>query len=83
MKKSKVMKETVSVLKAMTGLNEMDTTEVQLYITDAEGFIIELTIGIDEEGELYKHFDQHDSIEELEQLREENADEISENVLLN
>ena len=35
--KNKVMKETINVLKAMKGINEMNTTEVQFYITDADG----------------------------------------------
>ena len=50
--KNKVMKETINVLKAMKGINEMNTTEVQFYITDADGFILELRIGIDEKRSL-------------------------------
>ena len=51
--------------------------------TDADGFILELRIGIDEDGETYKHFNQYDSAEELDEFREEESDEIPENTLLN
>ena len=81
--KNKVMKETINVLKAMKGINEMNTTEVQFYITDADGFILELRIGIDEDGKIYKTYDHHDSSEELDDQREEESNEISENILLN
>ena len=82
--KNKVIKETISVLKEMIDMNdEMNTTEVQFYITDDDGFILELSIGIDEDGETYKHFNQYDSAEELDEFREEASDEIPENTLLN
>ena len=81
--KNKVMKETINVLKAMKGINEMNTTEVQFYITNADGFILELRIGIDEDEEIYKQFNTHNSAEELDELREEESYEISENTLLN
>ena len=82
--KNKVMKETISVLKEMIDMNdEMNTTEVQFYITDDDGFILELRIGIDEDEEIYKQFNTHNSAEELDELREEEAYEISENTLLN
>ena len=62
--KNKVMKETINVLKSMKGMDEMNTTEIQFYITDADGFILELCIGIDEDGETYKNFNQYDRSEE-------------------
>ena len=79
--KNKVMKETISVLKEMLTMDEMNTTDVQFYITDSDGFILELCVGIDEDGEIYKNFNQYESVEEMDELREEEV--ISENVLLN
>ena len=75
------MKETISVLKEMLTMDEMNTTEVQFYITDSDGFILELCVGIDEDGEIYKNFNQYESVEKMDELREEEV--ISENVLLN
>ena len=77
------MKETISVLKALKGMNEMDTSEIQVYITDEDGFIIELKIGIDEDGEICKSFDAFDSFEELEESHQEEIEEVSEPTLLN
>ena len=48
-----------------------------------EGAILEFNIGYDEDGEICKTMDAHDSMEELEEAREDQENEMTENVLLN
>ena len=80
------MKETINVLKALKGTKEMDISEVQIYLTGEDGYIIELRVGIDEAGDMYKVYDHHDSEEDLQEAHDkldEEEHEFYENTLLN
>ena len=81
------MKETITVLKALKGMKEMHNfTEAQIYFTDEDGYIIELRVGIDEAGDMYKVFDHHDSEEDMQEAHDkldEEEHELYENTLLN
>ena len=58
--------------------------EVQLYLTDVDGLIMELCIGIDDDGELVKTMSHYDNIEELTLARDEQFSEnLEEQGLLN
>ena len=72
--------EAIDVLKA---LRETDANflvgEVQLYLTDIDGLIMELCIGVDDDGELRKSMSHYDNIEELNLARDEQFSEDLEN----
>jgi len=77
-----LFKEAIKVLKAVKS-TDIEISEVQVYLTTDDGEIMELCIGYDEDGELRKTMDKHDSAEEMHEVREEQENEMTENVLLN
>ncbi len=77
--------EAIDVMKA---LRETDANfivgEVQLYLTDVDGLIMELCIGVDDDGELRKTMNHYDDIEELRNARDESqSEDLQEQGLLN
>ena len=77
--------EAIDVLKA---LRETDANflvgEVQLYLTDVDGLIMELCIGVDDDGELRKSMNHYDNVEELRNARDEDhSDDLQNQGLLN
>tara|TARA_B110001454_G_C12459492_1_gene325564 strand:- start:56 stop:310 length:255 start_codon:yes stop_codon:yes gene_type:complete len=64
--------ETIDALKALRD-SDVDFTvgEVQLYLTDVDGLIMELNIGIDEDGELVKTMNHYDDFEAVRLARDE------------
>ena len=77
-----LFKEGIKVLKALKS-TDIELSEVQVYLTTEEGEIMELCIGYDEDGDLCKSMDRHDSAEEMHEAREDQENEMIENVLLN
>ena len=77
--------ETIDALKALRDSDVNFTVgEVQLYLTDVDGLIMELCIGIDDDGELRKTMSHYDSIEEINLARDEQfSDDLQEQGLLN
>ena len=77
--------ETIDVLKALRETDaDFTVGEVQLYLTDVDGLIMELCIGIDDDGELVKTMSHYDNIEELNLARDEQfSDDLQEQGLLN
>ena len=72
--------ETIDALEALRDSDVNFTVgEVQLYLTDVDGFIMELCIGVDDDGELRKSLSHYDSIEELNLARDEQFSEDLEN----
>ena len=78
----KIFKEGLKVLKTLK-TTDIELSELQVYLTSDEGVILEFCIGYDDDGELRKTCDTHDSIEDLQELREDSEDEFCENTLLN
>ena len=77
-----LFKESIKVFKALKS-SDIELNDVQVYLTTDEGEIMELHIGFDEDGELRKTMDTHDSAEEFREAREEEENEMTENMLLN
>ena len=77
-----LFKEGINVLRALKS-TDIEINEVQVYLTTDEGEIMELCIGYDEDGDLCKTMDKHDSAEEMHEAREDQENEMIENVLLN
>ena len=72
--------EAIDALKALRETDANFTVgEVQLYLTDVDGLIMELCIGIDDDGELRKSMSHYDNIEELNLARDEQFSEDLEN----
>ena len=72
--------EAIDVLKELRETDANFTVgEVQLYLTDVDGLIMELCIGIDDDGELRKSMSHYDNIEELNLARDEQFSEDLEN----
>ena len=72
--------EAIDVLKELRETDANFTVgEVQLYLTDVNGLIMELCIGIDDDGELRKSMSHYDNIEELNLARDEQFSEDLEN----
>ena len=72
--------ETIDALEALRDSDVNFTVgEVQLYLTDVDGLIMELCIGIDDDGELVKTMSHYDNIEELNLARDEQFSEDLEN----
>ena len=73
----RILKEGAAVLKAMLHArdddgNKLDVCMLEIYITDSEsGQVLELEIGVDEEGDLEKTFGSFDDSIELELEEEE------------
>ena len=78
----KLFKEGINVLKALKS-TDIDLDEIQIYLSTNDGAIMEFCIGFDEDGDLRKTMDSHDSIEKLREAREEEEDEMTGNMLLN
>ena len=77
--------EAIDALKALRD-SDVDFTigEVQLYLTDVDGLIMELNIGIDEDGELIKTMNHYDDFEAVRLARDEVYSEtLEEQGLLN
>ena len=77
--------ETIDALKALRD-SDVDFTvgEVQLYLTDVDGLIMELNIGIDEDGELIKTMNHYDDFEAVRLARDEEfSEELQDQGLLN
>ena len=77
-----LFRESIKVFKALKS-SDIELNDVQVYLTMDSGEIIELHIGYDDDGELHKTMDTHDSAEEMHEIREEQENEMTENVLLN
>ena len=77
--------ETIDALEALRDSDVNFTVgEVQLYLTDVDGFIMELCIGVDDDGELRKSLSHYDSIEELNLARDEQfSEDLQDQGLLN
>jgi hypothetical protein len=78
----KLFKESINVLKALKS-TDIDLDEIQIYLSTEEGTILEFCLGFDEDGELRKTMDTHDSADEMHEQREEEENEFCENILLN
>ena len=77
--------EAIDALKALreTAAN-FTVGEVQLYLTDVDGLIMELCIGIDDDGEVRKSMSHYDDLDELRTARyEQFSDDLQEQGLLN
>ena len=77
-----LFKESIKVFKALKS-SDIELNDVQVYLTMDSGEIMELHIGYDEDGDLCKTMDRHDSAEEMHEAREDQEKEMIENVLLN
>ena len=77
-----LFRESIKVFKALKS-SDIELSDVQVYLTTDEGEIMELHIGFDEDGDLCKTMDRHDSAEEMHEAREDQENEMIENVLLN
>ena len=77
--------ETIDALKALRDSDVNFTVgEVQLYLTDVDGLIMELCIGIDDDGEVRKSMSHYDDLDELRTARDEQfSDDLQEQGLLN
>ena len=77
--------EAIDVLKALRETDaDFTVGEVQLYLTDVDGLIMELCIGIDDDGELRKSMSHYDDLDELRTARDEQfSDDLQEQGLLN
>ena len=77
--------EAIDALKALRETDANFTVgEVQLYLTDVDGLIMELCIGIDDDGELRKTMSHYDDLDELRTARDEQfSDDLQEQGLLN
>jgi len=72
--------EAIDVLKAVRKTDaNFSVGEIQLYLTDVDGLIMELCIGVDDDGELRKSMSHYDNIEELNLARDEQFSEDLEN----
>ena len=78
----KLFKESINVLRALKA-TDIDLDEIQIYLSTDEGSILEFCLGFDEDGDLHKTMDRHDSAEEMHEAREDQENEMTENVLLN
>ena len=73
----RILKEGAAVLKAMTHArdddgNKLDVCNLEIYLTDSEtGQVLELEIGVDEDGDLEKTFGKFDDSVEIELEEEE------------
>ena len=73
----RILKEGAAVLKAMLHArdddgNKLDVCNLEIYLTDSEtGQVLELEIGVDEEGDLDKTFGKFDDSVEIELEEEE------------
>ncbi|SVE41411.1 uncharacterized protein METZ01_LOCUS494265 [marine metagenome] len=75
-------------INALEALRDSDVNftvgEVQLYLTDVDGLIMELCIGIDDDGEVRKSMSHYDDLDELRTARDEQfSDDLQEQGLLN
>ena len=77
--------EAIDALKALRDSDVNFTVgEVQLYLTDVDGLIMELCIGIDDDGEVRKSMSHYDDLDELRTARDEQfSDDLQEQGLLN
>ena len=77
--------EAINVLKALRETDaDFTVGEVQLYLTDVDGLIMELCIGIDDDGEVRKSMSHYDDLDELRTARDEQfSDDLQEQGLLN
>ena len=77
--------EAINALEALRDSNVNFTVgEVQLYLTDVDGLIMELCIGIDDDGEVRKSMSHYDDLDELRTARDEQfSDDLQEQGLLN
>ena len=77
--------EAIDALKALRETDANFTVgEVQLYLTDVDGLIMELCIGIDDDGEVRKSMSHYDDLDELRIARDEQfSDDLQEQGLLN
>ena len=77
--------EAIDVLKALRETDaDFTVGEIQLYLTDVDGLIMELCIGIDDDGEVRKSMSHYDDLDELRTARDEQfSDDLQEQGLLN
>ncbi len=77
--------EAINVMEALKETDaDFTVGEVQLYLTDVDGLIMELCIGVDDDGELRKTMNHYDDIEELRNARDESqSEDLQEQGLLN
>jgi len=68
--------EAIDVLKALRDSDtDFSVGEVQLYLTDEDGMIMELCIGVDDDGDLRKTMSHYNDMEELQFSHESNDEE--------
>ena len=77
--------EAINVMEALKETDaDFTVGEVQLYLTDVDGLIMELCIGVDDDGELRKTMNHYDDIEELRNAHDESqSEDLQEQGLLN
>ena len=77
--------EAIDVLKALRETDaDFTVGEVQLYLTDVDGLIMELCIGVDDDGERRKTMNHYDDFEAVRLARDEEFSEtLEEQGLLN
>jgi len=77
--------EAIDVLKAIRKTDaNFSVGEIQLYLTDVDGLIMELCIGVDDDGELRKSMSHYDNVEELNLARDEDhSNDLQDQGLLN
>jgi len=81
---NRILKEGVGVLKAMTHArdddgNMLDVCNLEIYLTDSEtGQVLELEIGIDEDGELEKTSSMYDDADDVIEIELESDAETEE-----
>ena len=81
----KLCNEAIDVLKAMKDSDaDFSVGEIQLYLTDVDGLIMELCIGVDDDGEVRKSMSHYDDLDELRADRDERfSDDLQNQGLLN
>ena len=76
----KVFDETIGALESLRDnpdVINMNTKDIQIYITMENGVVMELCVAVDDEGEFHKTFNMHEGNEEF------GEEEISSEVVLN
>ena len=76
----KVFDETIVALESLRDnpdVINMNTKDIQIYITMENGVVMELCVAVDDEGEFRKTFNMHEGNEEF------GEEEISSEVVLN
>ena len=73
----KVFDETIGALESLRDnpdVINMNTKDIQIYITMENGVVMELCVAVDDEGEFHKTFDMHEGHDEFGE--EESSPEV-------